>query len=75
MPDVGVDVCEESECKEEVSELALWCHDNNLSLKFSKTKELIVDFRKQREHAPIHITEELSTPPLLSRGRNSVSTS
>ena len=28
----------------------------NLSLKVSKTKELIVDYRKQRaKHAPIHI--------------------
>ena len=33
-----------------------WCQENNLSLKVNKTKELIVDFRKQqREHAPIHI--------------------
>jgi hypothetical protein len=40
---------------EEVSERPLWCHDNN-SLHVSKTKDLIVDLRKQRrEHAPIHI--------------------
>jgi hypothetical protein len=46
----------ESAYREEVSELALWCHDNNHSLKVSKTKELIVKFRKQRwEHALIHI--------------------
>jgi hypothetical protein len=33
-----------------------WCHDNNLSLSVSKTKELIVDFRKKRrEHGPVHI--------------------
>jgi hypothetical protein len=38
--------------REEVSELALGCQENNLSLNISKTKELIVDFRKQREHAP-----------------------
>jgi hypothetical protein len=30
--------------------------DNNLSLNMSKTKELIVDYRKRRtEHTPIHI--------------------
>jgi hypothetical protein len=30
--------------------------ENNLSLNVNKTKELIVDFRKQqREHSPIHI--------------------
>ena len=47
---------DESTYREEVSELALWCHDNNLSQHVSKTKELIVDFRKQRsEHTPIHI--------------------
>ena len=46
---------DESAYREEVSELAL-CQDNNLSLNVSKTKELIVDIRKQkREHAPIHI--------------------
>ena len=35
-----------------------WCQENNLSLKINKTKEMIVDFRKQqREHPPIHIDE------------------
>jgi hypothetical protein len=34
----------------------LWCQYNHLSLNVSKTKELNVDFRKQRrEHVPIHI--------------------
>ena len=34
----------------------MWCQDNNLSLNVSKTKELIVDYRKMRaEHAPSHI--------------------
>ena len=34
---------------EEVRDLALWCQ-------VSKTKELIMDYRKRRgEHAPIHI--------------------
>ena len=32
------------------------CQKNNLSLNVNKTKEMIVDFRKQqREHPPIHI--------------------
>ena len=48
--------CDESAFRKEISELALWCHDNNLSLNVSKTNTLIVDFRKQSsEHAPIHI--------------------
>jgi hypothetical protein len=39
-----------------VSNLAVWCQDNNLSLNFSKTKELIADYRKWRvQHALIHI--------------------
>ena len=34
--------------------LGVWCQENNLSLNVSKTKEMIVDFRKQqREHPPI----------------------
>ena len=34
----------------------MWCQQNNLSPNGNKTKELIVDFRKQqREHPPIHI--------------------
>jgi hypothetical protein len=40
---------------EEVRDLAVWCQDNNLSLKVTKTKEMIVDYRKRRaEPAPIH---------------------
>ena len=36
--------------------LRVWCPDNNLTLNVNKTKEMIVDFRKQqREHPPIHI--------------------
>jgi hypothetical protein len=38
----------------------VWCQDNNLFLSFSKTNELIVDYRKQRaKHAPIQIEEAL----------------
>jgi hypothetical protein len=33
----------------------VWCQENNFSLNVNKTKEMIVDFRKQREHPPIHI--------------------
>ena len=42
--------------REEVRDLAVWCQDNNLSHNVSKTKELIVDYRKRRaEQAPIDI--------------------
>ena len=41
---------------EKVRELAVWCQDNNLFLNVSKTKELIVDYRKRwAEQAPINI--------------------
>jgi hypothetical protein len=41
--------------REEVSDLAVWGWNNNLSLNVSKTKELIVDYRKLGGgHAPIH---------------------
>ena len=36
--------------------IGVWCQENNLSLNVNKTKERIVDFRKQqREHPSIHI--------------------
>jgi hypothetical protein len=47
---------DEAAFREVVRDLAVGCQDNNLSLNVSKTKEVIVDYRKQRvEHAPIHI--------------------
>ncbi len=43
---------------DEVERLTSWCRDNCLSLNVSKTKELIVDFRKrqQRSYAPLMIS-------------------
>jgi hypothetical protein len=36
--------------------LGVWRQENSLTLNINKTKEMIVDFRKQqREHPPIHI--------------------
>ena len=40
--------------REEVRELAVWCQDNNLSLNVSKTKELIMDYRKRRVRTGPH---------------------
>ncbi len=44
---------------DEVERLTSWCQDNCLSLNVSKTKELIVDFRKrlQRPYTPLMISE------------------
>ncbi|KAI3368136.1 hypothetical protein L3Q82_007868 [Scortum barcoo] len=42
--------------REEVDRLAEWCDTNNLLLNTGKTKELIVDFRRNADpHSPIHI--------------------
>uniref|UniRef100_A0A8C7MZF5 Reverse transcriptase domain-containing protein n=1 Tax=Oncorhynchus kisutch TaxID=8019 RepID=A0A8C7MZF5_ONCKI len=47
---------DETAYREEVRALGVWCKENNLTLNVNKTKEMIVDFRKQqREHPPIHI--------------------
>ncbi len=44
--------------REEVSTLTKWCQENHLSLNTDKTKELVVDFRRQsREHTPITINK------------------
>ena len=46
----------ETAYREKVRDLARWCQNNNLSLNVTKTKEMIVDYRKRRnEHAPILI--------------------
>ena len=44
---------DETAYREEVRALGVWCQENNLTLNVNKTKEMIVDFRKQqREHPP-----------------------
>ncbi len=49
---------EEAAYLDEVERLTSWCQDNCLSLNVSKTKELIVDFRKrqQRPYTPLMIS-------------------
>ena len=47
---------DETAYREEVRDLADWCQNNSLSLNVTKTKEMIVDYRKRRtEHTPILI--------------------
>lgn len=42
--------------RDEIQKLEVWCCENNLSLNTSKTKELILDFRRRRtEPAPLYI--------------------
>jgi hypothetical protein len=56
---------DETAYREDVRDLAVWCQ-HNLSLKVSKSKKLIVDYRGKRgEHIPIHIDragQELQVP-------------
>ncbi len=47
---------DETAYREEVSTQTKWCQENHLSLNIDKTKELVVDYRRQsREHTPITI--------------------
>ncbi len=47
---------DETAYREEVHALTHWCQETHLSLNINKTKELVVDFRRQnREHTPIII--------------------
>ncbi len=47
---------DETAYREEVSTLTKWCQENHLSLNIDKTKELVVDYRRQStEHTPITI--------------------
>ncbi len=47
---------DETAYRAEVSTVTKWCQENHLSLNIDKTKELVVDFRRQsREHTPITI--------------------
>ncbi len=52
---------DESAYREEVHTLTNWCHNNNLSLNISKTKELVVDFRRRTSvHLPHHHRQDSS---------------
>ena len=38
---------DESSYRREITEMVRWCEENNLILNISKTKEMIIDFRKK----------------------------
>ncbi|KAI4903881.1 hypothetical protein NFI96_022136, partial [Prochilodus magdalenae] len=50
---------DETAYRDKVSALSEWCYHNNLSLNISKTKEMIVDYRKLQRggHSPLYINE------------------
>ncbi len=50
-----------SEYRHEVSSLVSWCDTNNLQLNASKTRQMIVDFRKKKKHLlPLLLSATLS---------------
>eukprot|EP00061_Rhincodon_typus_P018435 g47604.t1 len=46
---------DESKSRKEIEGLVMWYNENNLPLNVTKTKELIIIFRKKVEHAPIYV--------------------
>ncbi|XP_036420865.1 interferon-induced very large GTPase 1-like [Colossoma macropomum] len=48
---------DETAYRDEVSALSEWCHDSNICLNISKTKEMIMDYRKLQRggHSPLFI--------------------
>ncbi len=49
---------DEAAYRREVASLVTWCEDNNLTLNMDKTKEMIVDMRKERRtHQPLFIRD------------------
>ncbi len=55
--------------REEVRVLASWCMDNNLHLNVSKTKELIVVYRKHRGEGHAHLSINGATTERVSSFR------
>ena len=53
---------DETAYSEEVRDLAVWCQNNNFFLNVSKTKELIVDYRKGRAEQSINYPNMPRTP-------------
>lgn len=51
--------CDKSAYRDEVQFISEWCSINNLTFDTSKTKDLIINFRKHKEEPPpLHIRED-----------------
>ncbi len=59
----------ETACRE-VRALTSWCQDNNLHLNISKTKELIVDYKKQQGEGLAPFSFSVSTVERVSSFRS-----
>ena len=60
---------DETAYREEVRALGVWCQGNNLSLNINKTKEMIVDFRKQQREQTLIETKPSSAAPIPTKVR------
>ncbi|KAK2905565.1 hypothetical protein Q8A73_009508 [Channa argus] len=59
---------DEAAYRREVASLVSWCGDNNLTLNTDKTKEMIVDMRKERRtHQPLFIRQHYCHGPNACR--------
>ncbi|XP_068608386.1 chemokine-like protein TAFA-2 [Brachionichthys hirsutus] len=58
---------DEAAYSEDVQHPTAWCNDNNLLLKTSKTKELIIDFRRPLGPTSLRTSPGSPTPPAWSR--------
>jgi hypothetical protein len=57
-------ITDETAYREEVRDLAGWCQNNNISLNVTKTKEMIVDYRKRStEHDRKALQRVVRTAP------------
>ena len=43
---------DESAYRDEVEQLSVWCTENNMALNTTKTKELVIDYRRNKTDTP-----------------------
>ena len=57
---------DETKYSEAVREIAVWCHEHFLDLNITKSEEMIVDFRKEKEQVyPLIIKDKEVVPKVL----------
>lgn len=52
---LGLINSKETSYRSEVKRLMEWCRSHILFLNVKKTKEMVVDYRKNQQHAPLYI--------------------
>ena len=57
---VGLCTNTDTQCRAEVDRFVSWCYDNFLNLNVDKTKEMIIDYRRNNnEHNVLEINEKV----------------